>query len=145
MLGRSAGGMGPRRPLTGRRAMQARLQGGGAVGSRGAMSQTADPLTPETLLVDTPRVRCDGASDIRSGQGFRSAALGHPLVWLAIDEKGFVDCGYCDRRFVLQGGPADHGSENGVIPAGTPTVPTIESDASPSTTGAAPLSHDGRN
>jgi len=24
-----------------------------------------------------------------------------------IDESGFVDCGYCDKRFVLRGGPAD--------------------------------------
>jgi uncharacterized Zn-finger protein len=23
------------------------------------------------------------------------------------DELGFVDCGYCDRRFILEGGPAD--------------------------------------
>ena len=30
-------------------------------------------------------------------------ALGHPRVWLEIDEHGYVDCGYCDRRFVLQG------------------------------------------
>jgi uncharacterized Zn-finger protein len=57
---------------------------------------------PETLIVTTARVSCDGASDIPGG-----AALGHPRVWLEIDEKGFVECGYCDRRFVLKGGPAD--------------------------------------
>jgi uncharacterized Zn-finger protein len=28
-------------------------------------------------------------------------------VYLQIDEKGFVECGYCDKRFVLKGGPAD--------------------------------------
>jgi uncharacterized Zn-finger protein len=28
-------------------------------------------------------------------------------VWLEIDEKGYVDCGYCDRHFVLKNGPAD--------------------------------------
>ena len=27
-----------------------------------------------------------------------------------IDEKGFVDCGYCDKRFILKGGPADTGA-----------------------------------
>ena len=32
---------------------------------------------------------------------------GHPKVYLEIDEHGYVDCGYCDRRFVLEGGPAD--------------------------------------
>jgi len=57
---------------------------------------------PETTFVTTQRVSCDGASNIPGG-----AALGHPRVWLEIDEKGFVECGYCDKRFVLKGGPAD--------------------------------------
>ena len=35
------------------------------------------------------------------------ATLGHPRVFLERDESGYVDCGYCDRRFVLIGGPAD--------------------------------------
>lgn len=64
-------------------------------------------LIPETIKVDTRRVSCDGASSIRSGKGYRTAALGHPLVYMEIDESGFADCGYCDRRFVLRGGPAD--------------------------------------
>ena len=55
---------------------------------------------PETLRVDSRRVVCDGAGDI-------PAALGHPRVFLEIDETGYVDCGYCDRRFVLIGGQAD--------------------------------------
>jgi len=47
-----------------------------------------------------------GAYPIDSGE--ISPALGHPRVFLRIDEElGFVECGYCDRRFVLQGGPAD--------------------------------------
>ena len=62
---------------------------------------------PETIRVETRRVSCDGASDIRGGYGFRPAALGHPRIYLEIDDNGFVDCGYCDRRFVLIGGPAD--------------------------------------
>jgi NADH dehydrogenase (ubiquinone) Fe-S protein 6 len=57
---------------------------------------------PEVTKVDHARVQCDGAGAIRGG-----AALGHPRVWLEIDEHGYVDCGYCDRRFVLAGGPAD--------------------------------------
>ena len=56
---------------------------------------------PEILRVNTVRVACDGSGDV-------AAALGHPRVWLEIDEKGFVECGYCDRRFVLIGGPADY-------------------------------------
>lgn len=57
---------------------------------------------PETVRVTSHRVSCDGASNIPGG-----AALGHPRIWLEIDEKGFVECGYCDKRFVLVGGPAD--------------------------------------
>ena len=57
---------------------------------------------PETARVTSHRVSCDGATDIPGG-----AALGHPRVWLEIDEKGFVDCGYCDKRFILAHGPAD--------------------------------------
>jgi uncharacterized Zn-finger protein len=62
---------------------------------------------PETTVVDSHRVWCDGAGDIRGGENYRSAALGHPRVWMQIDEKGYVDCGYCDRRFVLAQGVAD--------------------------------------
>ena len=47
---------------------------------------------PETEGVHATRVACDG------GDG----ALGHPRVWLTIpDDKGWVECGYCDKRFVL--------------------------------------------
>jgi NADH dehydrogenase (ubiquinone) Fe-S protein 6 len=56
----------------------------------------------ETTRVTHARVACDGATDIPGG-----AALGHPRVWLQIDETGYVDCGYCDRRFILVGGAAD--------------------------------------
>lgn len=47
---------------------------------------------PETEVVHSTRIACDG------GEG----ALGHPRVWLTIPEdKGWVECGYCDKRFVL--------------------------------------------
>lgn len=47
---------------------------------------------PETQMVPTRRIACDGGG----------GALGHPLVWLTIpDDRGFVACGYCDKRFVL--------------------------------------------
>ena len=55
---------------------------------------------PETIRVTAARVACDGSGEV-------PAALGHPRVWLEIDDKGYVDCGYCDRRFVLVGGSAD--------------------------------------
>lgn len=53
---------------------------------------------PETLEVTSPRIACDG------GDG----ALGHPRVFLTIGAEGFVDCTYCDRRFVLQAGASAH-------------------------------------
>jgi uncharacterized Zn-finger protein len=56
---------------------------------------------PETVTVHSRRVACDGASDIPGG-----AALGHPKVFLEIDERGWVECGYCDKRFVLAKGAA---------------------------------------
>ena len=59
-------------------------------------AMTTDPVTspepPETETVTSTRIPCDG------GEG----ALGHPRVWLSIDPKtGWVECGYCDKRFVL--------------------------------------------
>jgi uncharacterized Zn-finger protein len=55
---------------------------------------------PETIEVTTTRIACDGGE----------AALGHPRVWLTIDPaKGWVECGYCDRKFVLKAGAkAEH-------------------------------------
>ena len=56
---------------------------------------------PEVLRVKTVQVACDGSGEV-------SPALGHPRVFLRMEpELGFVECGYCDRRFVLEGGPAD--------------------------------------
>jgi NADH dehydrogenase (ubiquinone) Fe-S protein 6 len=56
---------------------------------------------PEVFRVSTTEVACDGSGEV-------VAALGHPLVYLRMDPvTGFVECGYCDRRFVLIGGPAD--------------------------------------
>jgi uncharacterized Zn-finger protein len=58
------------------------------------MASARDIPPPEIETVHTRRVRCDG------GEG----ALGHPRVWLQIDGRGFVDCPYCDRRFILASG-----------------------------------------
>lgn len=55
----------------------------------------ADP--PEIVMVDQRRVYCDGPE----------GPSGHPRVYYTIGEEGYVDCMYCDRRFVLRGGPAD--------------------------------------
>ena len=46
---------------------------------------------PEEIKVSTKRVACDGGG----------GALGHPLVYMDMGDDGSVECGYCDRRFVL--------------------------------------------
>ena len=59
------------------------------------------PPPPEVFQVSAVQVACDGSGEV-------DPALGHPRVFLRIDPAlGFVECGYCDRRFVLVGGPAD--------------------------------------
>jgi len=56
---------------------------------------------PEVFRVEAIQVACDGSGEV-------SPLLGHPRVFLRIEpDLGFVECGYCDRRFVLIGGPAD--------------------------------------
>jgi len=65
------------------------------------LSAAAMTQQPETVTVTSTRVACDGAGEIRSTGNYAPQALGHPRIWLEIDEKGFVDCPYCDKRFVL--------------------------------------------
>lgn len=48
---------------------------------------------PEIITVHSRRVACDGVG----------GALGHPRVYLEMGEADFVECTYCDRRFVLAG------------------------------------------
>ncbi len=57
----------------------------------------ADP--PEVVKVHSRRIACDGVG----------GALGHPRVYMEMGESNQVECGYCDRRFVLA---ADHADEN---------------------------------
>ena len=47
---------------------------------------------PETVLVATRRIVCDGGG----------GALGHPKVWYDLGEDDRAECGYCDRVFVLK-------------------------------------------
>ena len=55
---------------------------------------TAPGPVPERVAVRSKRVACDGVG----------GALGHPRVWLEMGEADFVECPYCDRRFVLAQG-----------------------------------------
>lgn len=51
----------------------------------------------ETITVETPIVVCNGGG----------GALGHPAVYLNLGPKRQVECPYCSRLFVLDGGAAD--------------------------------------
>lgn len=46
---------------------------------------------PEIVEVTDRSVSCDGGG----------GALGHPKVYLNMGSDTFVECPYCDRRFVL--------------------------------------------
>ena len=49
---------------------------------------------PETIITSDHRVSCDGGG----------GALGHPKVYMEMGQEDFVQCKYCDRRYVLKGG-----------------------------------------
>lgn len=55
----------------------------------------------EVVVVHSGRIGCDGVG----------GALGHPRVWLEMGGAGFVECPYCDRRFVLPAGDEGHEDE----------------------------------
>jgi len=65
------------------------------------MSKTAAQVSgasaPETLYTDKSKISCDGAG----------GALGHPRVYLAMNNDDQVECPYCDRLFILEGGKSD--------------------------------------
>jgi uncharacterized Zn-finger protein len=69
-----------------------------------AAASPGNPLTvppPEVITVRSRRVACDGVG----------GALGHPRVYLEMGESDFVECTYCDRRFVLAKGSEGPESE----------------------------------
>jgi len=53
---------------------------------------------PEVIKVESPRVACDGGGGV----------LGHPKVYLEMGDEHYVECPYCDRRFVLREGAKAH-------------------------------------
>ncbi len=48
---------------------------------------------PEVIETQDPKVHCDGSG----------GALGHPRVYYDLHTHGYIDCGYCDRRFIWTG------------------------------------------
>src|SRR5258706_9601361 len=53
---------------------------------------------PEIVEVEDTKVSCEGVG----------GALGHPKVYLEMGDENFVECPYCDRRFVLKAGAERH-------------------------------------
>ena len=64
------------------------------------------PPPPEVVEVSTTRVACDGDG----------GALGHPKVYLEMGDDDFVECGYCDRRFVLSKQAREARAKGEVLP-----------------------------
>ena len=58
-----------------------------------AMDAESSTEDEDTFIVDSLVVSCDGGG----------GPLGHPKVFLHIDESGEVVCPYCSRRYVLSG------------------------------------------
>lgn len=61
------------------------------------MSKPTSSDAPETEIVDSRKVSCDGGG----------GALGHPIVWYEMGDDDEVECKYCDKRFILKGGKAE--------------------------------------
>lgn len=90
----------------------------------------ADGLPPPEIKVVTSwRVSCDG------GEG----ALGHPRVWLEIPrELGYVDCGYCDARFLHRDFEQAHSAEPANLVPGQPADHAQPADLSGEVQGKQP-------
>ncbi|MBR72529.1 MAG: hypothetical protein CMM30_06255 [Rhodospirillaceae bacterium] len=54
------------------------------------MNQITSP--PETIESESKQVSCNGDG----------GPLGHPLVYLNMGEKDWVECPYCDRKFIYK-------------------------------------------
>lgn len=52
---------------------------------------THDPDSLDVVFVADQRVACMGSG----------GALGHPKVFYTIGDKGYAECMYCDRVFIL--------------------------------------------
>ena len=60
---------------------------------------------PETAEVEKTEVRCDdGSGGTSRNSSGGSDPLRHPTVSLNMGAKGWVECSYCDRKFVLKEG-----------------------------------------
>ena len=55
--------------------------------------------TEETVHISAATISCDG-----------DKASAHPRVFLTVNAKGFVDCPYCGKHYVLEEGALSSGS-----------------------------------
>ena len=62
------------------------------------LPEASVPAPPEVVETSHHRVSCEGIG----------GALGHPRVFLELGDKPWVECPYCDRRFVAVAGGGDH-------------------------------------
>jgi uncharacterized Zn-finger protein len=68
------------------------------MGSAAMPEPNPDVIPPsEIIKTSSRRAACDGDG----------GALGHPKVWLEMGAANFVECPYCDRRFVLTAPDSD--------------------------------------
>ncbi len=62
------------------------------------MADPAKSIPPSEIIpTEDHRIACDGGG----------GALGHPKVFLEMGQDDFVECPYCDRRFVRAGSSED--------------------------------------
>ncbi len=62
------------------------------------MADAANTIPPsEVIVVTGHRIACDGGG----------GALGHPRVFLEMGQDDYVECLYCDRRYVRAGSAQD--------------------------------------
>jgi len=65
------------------------------------------PASDSTLV---PVANAEAMAEQRDRFMSGAAALGHPKVFLEMGDEDFVECPYCDKRFVLKAGPSSHGT-----------------------------------
>lgn len=53
---------------------------------------TPDFQEPEIIYTDQHKVSCNGGG----------GALGHPVSYYVIGAAGYVECTYCDRKFIYK-------------------------------------------
>ena len=80
----------------------------------------------EVMFTDRHRVACMGTG----------GTLGHPKTYYAIGDKGYAECGYCDRVFVYDPARAGQKYEDGEFVTALAELPHAGSPAIAGDSGA---------